>query len=218
MKRIWDLSEGEVLALTDEQVARFVDIECAHEGAPILPEHPGQKPVAEDPEPDQTLYSVTGVSYYFTDKSVADTLSAALSGASRFDTRKFGNVTVAIEPPSYAGDAGAVNTHLVVSMRAHDAHRDAIQANANLLGQWESDIRDYESALRKRHDAAQGVYNVINEARETAALLQRLEAALAEYVSLADGDEAIALRFLYKAYPEASEFEKFGPTPADLNE
>ena len=215
MKRIWDLNDEEVLSLTDEQVARFVDIECAHEGAPIEPDYPGPKPEVEDPECDQVLYNVTGVPYYFDDKAVADALAAAFTGARMFDTKKIGTIEVVRDIPSYHSpqDFGTVSTKAVVSMQSYDKHREAIEANAALIRKWESAKSEYDSAIRERRKAADSVYEYVAEARKRDMRRKQLEKALAEYVALADGDETIALRFLHSAYPDAADFEQFGPVP-----
>jgi hypothetical protein len=214
MRRIHDLNDDEVLALTDTQVDRFVDIECAVAGVPLLPDYPGLKPVLESPPTDQVLYSVVGVSDYFEDKATADALAAALVGARRLDTTMKGGIRVASAVPSYrAEDLGAIRTIEVVSMAAYDMHREAIESNAQTTRTWEAAKREYDAALSDRNQAAEDVYARVAEARDTLAMVQRLERALAEYTALAEGNGEMALRFLHNAYPEAADFEQFGPVP-----
>ena len=40
MKRFDDLSEPEIVALSDADISRWIDLECAYEGAPLLPPCP----------------------------------------------------------------------------------------------------------------------------------------------------------------------------------
>lgn len=209
MKRIWDLDDAALLALSDEQVARFVDIECADKGVPLEPDYPGQRPTVDNPEADLTLYKVSGVDYHLADKDVADALAASLSSAKRFDTKKQGEVTVVKDLPSYVDAGGTVSTLQVVSAAAYDHHHTLIEENAAKLKTWETANREYESVTRQRNEASTGVYDAINEARERHSTEQRLEKAFADYTDLADGDKDVALRFLHNAYEEAADYPQF---------
>ena len=52
MKRYNEMTDAELLELTNEQIATLIDYECALDGVPMLPPDPGPAPPDDVPPPD----------------------------------------------------------------------------------------------------------------------------------------------------------------------
>ena len=63
MKRWYDYTDEELLEIhgDPEAFAKLLDLECAYEGAPLMPEDPGPKPEVCAAQHDVTLYAVGGI-------------------------------------------------------------------------------------------------------------------------------------------------------------
>jgi hypothetical protein len=206
MKPFHELTEDELIALTDEQVTFYIDFACAEAGVPLLPPTiPGNGPTPPK-VPTINVYKVAGVS--FTDVADAEKLQAfILTLLSRGDEKYLDGRW---REPKYFQPKGDADTYTITTStsmteaqaRAHlaalDAHEEAKNAHENAT-------RKYREILEKRKSYAKDVHDAISEAHSKRYRRDELQALFDRYVELAGGDRMIAARFLERAKPEARE-------------
>jgi hypothetical protein len=203
MKSFHDLTDAEVLALTPAEVERYIDVECAQQGVPLLPPEPIEPEYDPEPEADVIVFSISGVSYSFTDRDAAVAIAAAVSGANRVDTA---GTPARISPvPSYYEDAGELKEKRVLSEAAYVTARAVIEGNQAKKDCYEEAVKEFKNARTRRAEVAEEVYERRREVTDKAARKTFLDTQYARYLDLAGGDSAVATRFLIDAYPDATE-------------
>jgi hypothetical protein len=205
MKRIYDITDAEVLALTDEQINRFVDIECANEGVPLLPDYPVAPEYDDEPAPDATVYGVSGVSGYFANQEQALSVIAALAGCEIVSVG-YGSPKVIKSRESWEEKPSTLTEVAAWSESGYDAQREVIENNKRKKAEYDSLLSDYRSALDKRNKTSSAVYSHIEEIRATESRRQVLAREFDRYKELADGDADIAVKFLLAAHDDAVDF------------
>jgi hypothetical protein len=212
---MYDLTEAEVLALTDAETERLVDIACAEAGVPLLPPRPDDVELLPVDQPDALAWQVSGIDGAFTDK---DEANAALSALTSFTSRVNLSSSYGKEPrritelPSY-NVTPELTEHAAWSQEGYDANREALETNKRRQNEYDASMREYRSAVEKRNEAGKKVYDYLSEVKETAARKALLTEQLARYEELADGDTNIALRFLHTANEDAQDLGF--PLPAE---
>ncbi len=204
MKRFDELSDAEVLALTDEQIAYYHDFACAEEGAPLMPPPVGPAPEVVEAQQDMKIYTVGGVS--FATMEDASLVADAMNSCRRLTTEyaRGGSyrdkVAKAVDAPE------SVTTESVYSQAMWDSVRQKVTAYNEAKAAWEKRRDDYSKAAELRSRVTAWISQCIESVRETDIERQRCEAEFARYVEIAQGDRAMARAFLIKARPEAAQF------------
>ena len=199
MKRIYELDETELLALSDEDVKKYVDYECALEGVPMLPPSPGIKPSKDAPAPDAQVYSIAG--FLTLDAEHAARILAALESGKLF-TESYANNDYGTKfLESIAGDS--YHSPKIESRRIHspeqwDRIKDVQSEFVTKLKAWEKVNSDYDKALSERKKISDNVWDKINEARDHSYERDSLRREFVRYLELAEGNHQIALNFLKK--------------------
>ena len=194
------LTREEVVALTDEQLKRYVDYACAEQGIPMFP-----APVA--PTNPYSLEK-TDLAYglpsgFVKDKEVVDAISALLAKTTVFES-------------SYDYNGGGYNYRFLEPSREISVKAERFYLKTDLasakdgLRKYESEKGSFEKLeqeYRKANDQRRVIVDEINEyvwgiQRESQKIIE-LNTRLDEYKAIAKGDEDLAKRFLIKAYPEA---------------
>lgn len=198
------LSDAEVVALNDEQVKFYMDLACAEDGAPLLPPDPGPEPEPIEKVRDVTVYSVEGI--HFATQEAAQEVAALLATLPRVDLTyaRGGHYSDQVAKP----DTGAVATSSTqaYSLAGWDQARERVTAHNSKVEQYEKDREAYNKAAETRSRVTEWISTRIREAHESEWTRGRMEAEFERYVALAEGDRAMARRFLLKAHPEAEKF------------
>lgn len=209
MKRINELTESELLELTDEQISNMVDYECAVEGVPMLPPHPGPAPFVEKCKPDIDIYTVGGV-YCATAEDAARILDAIANATTIFKTDGYSDDKryIAIPPGDYYYPK--VEIEKGISATAYAAWKDQNAGLKELIGAYKEQRSTYDDAYKSREEIVQRVNNFISDARRNSYTRDCLRADFARYMELAEGNRRIALNFLEKVkdlsdFPELKE-------------
>ncbi len=202
MKNFDDLTDEEVLALSDDDVQRYIDRECAEAGIPLL-DHPGPKPDDSPLAGDLKTFEVSGV--FFTDKMEAMEICDAINKcASRVSIGY-------VSGPSYQkkaapADANVAITETMVLSEAAANNRAAAIAAA------ERRKKDYEARLVAFNNAGYSRNRIADEITgrvEAVAGKERLKADVRrqheKYLELAEGNRRTAARFLLAAIKNARE-------------
>jgi len=205
MKRFDDLTAGELLSLTDEQVQFHIDRECAEEGVPLLPPGPGAEPVKPIAPKDVTTYNVGGIA--FAKREDAEKVAALVSASERMGTEyasyKDGDYSKVARP---ATDEVTVTTEAHFSREAYDRVRVALGSYADAKKRWDAGEKARTDAATGRARIAEHVTGKIDAARTEQYRSEQAKAEFARYVTLADGDTVLARRFFDKARPNDGKY------------
>lgn len=210
MKRFTDFTDKELVALTDENIVTLIDYECALEGVPLLPPHPGPKPQKTTAPPSTTAYEISG--RFVLDTDHATRIMEALASGPLF-TSTYPNSDYYTKYLVVA-DTPSVTTCKIYSPEEWLAIEAEYKTYADRLKVWESFNTEYTEALKGRTRISDNVYEAIADARSRINKLQRLREELARYLVLAEGDRIIALKFLGNAH-DVSRYPEFQLDPLD---
>lgn len=203
MRAFEDLSNEEILALTDEDIQRYCDLACAQEGAPLLPPEPGEKPVKPDHEPDVPVFSAGGE--YFLSQEVALGVAEAIN-AGRPVTWDYAGGWPHKRITGTKEYAEAVAASRFFSAAKWEEVKGEILAHEEAKTRWEKEKKEYDEAVKARSRVTEWIWDKISEVREAERQRERFTSLLTRYLDLADGDEVVARKFLFDAHPEARDF------------
>lgn len=209
MKLLNDYTGQEIENLTDEQVSKLIDLECAEEGVPFLPPQP-VKPEVPLPEPDLKLFGVPGTDLYF--EFEADAVSV------RADLRSRKPVTVEREY-MFGWNVGSVSwprpitklTDDIEVVRVHrretlDKFKDQAARIKEQTENYDADEKAFSKIAESRQRIADYVWKTVNKALSWKQKRNQLAEAFERYFNMAECDLAVALRFFEKSNPEYVEY------------
>ena len=203
IKLLKDYTGRELESLTDEQVNKVVDLECADAGAPLEQEAPAPY-VSTKPEKDVTLYTVDGVSYHFQNQADAVAVAEFISRFPLFDN-DYLHLSGAAGYEHYAHQRDrdvTVGTIKTYSASIVPGIKEALIKDGNEKARFEKESKEYKESESARSTVRERVWNAIIEARDFASTRERHVRELNRYVELADKNFAVGLRFFEKRYPE----------------
>jgi len=213
MKQITELTEKEILALTDDQLLNMVKYKMAEDGIKILekPEQPTYQPL---PVKDDIAFSIGGLNFYTKDEKVAKELSALmmksgdkflnssyttdynnkfLKEMDEYSIKSFGKIE---EVDFYTRDRiGVIN--------------EIVARNKKLKEDYEAKLAEYNAANDEADYIRIDIYDRFREVRDKFAKMDELKHMYGVYLSLADGNATIAMNFLKKAYNVSEEAEYY---------
>jgi hypothetical protein len=208
MQRIFELTDAQIIALSTEQIDRFIDVECLVQGIPLLPT---EKPVAPEvvkPEPDAEYWTVGG--FHFSDEKQAMVIlnelrRSKLIGAT-YKSGSGGDSFYVIESlASY--HAPYIKAERAFSPDRWDEVAKQVDEYGRAMTVYKEQKAEYDSACKKREEASSRVWNYVDSIRTLAMKRCRLKDEFARYVVLASGDKEMAWNFFVAAYPEARDHE-----------
>jgi hypothetical protein len=200
MKRIYEMTENEKLDLTDEEVARLIDYECALDGVPMLPPDPGPKPQRVEMNPDCRVYEIAG--FMVKEADAAAKILEAFQGAQLYrEAYPSGDYSTKYLNPLLAGDYNLpkIETKQIHSAEQWDQIKGSWEQSKAATTQWDSINTLYQKALKERAATSDSVWEQIRNARSDRYSRNQLREEFARYLDLADGNRGIAYRFLEKA-------------------
>lgn len=200
MKTLNNLTEAELIALTEETLERLIDIECAERGIPMLP----AEPMLTDEEPleyDCIAYTISGYSYEFRERADAEAVAQLINGKPRAKYTYNGS-------PFYENEFAG----WTLEERASVSEKAIMSASQRLATKAERLKRKKE---KEEYDRLHGEFvKILNQRNEVGeevrdrywgALRRQRDrdehrAHFARYLQLADGNREIAYRFFEKSY------------------
>jgi hypothetical protein len=192
------MDKTEILSLTNEQIETLIDYECALGGVPLLPIKP-VKPDDYKPKPDLTVYTVG--EYTFKTAEEAGRVLEFLQAFTLYKTEYIhgSGLTKRLIPTN---DYSKPKVEIVEVFSPE--HWDKVKSDhvkyESENSKYEADMKEYNNACSGRSDIAEGVWEVVNNARNEQRNKERLTAEFNRYLGLADGNTTIAMRFLVKAH------------------
>ncbi len=231
MQRFYELSDKEVRELTDDQMQDWINIECAHEGAPMLPPVPPEPVRPSEMQPDTVYYRVVSddaswsasAVATFTDEADAIGLVAAMRGLKSLGMSKS---TAANSDYQVVSESPPELT--VKRLEGFtEAHNDAIASLAHEYGE-KKNVYDEARAARdkaaKARDAvASSLWRRWHETRDQHIRNEHKRVEFGEYMEIAGNDRSMAYAFLLKAHPDFPEdypelHKEFDPSAIESDE
>jgi hypothetical protein len=200
MKRYSEMTPEELVALTDDQVRRLIDIEIAFAAI---------KPVEVPVEPTLEAAGITA--------SVIGYKVGELVFLDEKDARAVAALPVLKEAYSYGIsynhrwlEPSECKVEKAAFYKQEDVLRigSALKENESRRNVYDKQKSDYDEYLRKTTDISSGVWRAVKEARDKLAEIEAAKRAYQKYLGLADGDHQIARKFFqdaFKSYEELVE-------------
>lgn len=201
MKNHTELTNAELLALTPQGIADLIDFECAVAGIPLLPSFP-VKPVKPAFVKDVTLYNVSGL--HFIDETEAMNVMKVLLDCNLVDTNGWGDTTRTCELSEY--NKPKVETTQVYSQEQYSRIEQDIKYFNKLEDDYNQEMSEYNRILKLREEIAAEIQNKVDDLQLREARKEALITMFERYLTLADGNKAIALKFLNNAQSDAIDY------------
>lgn len=210
MKKITEMTEQEILALTDEDVQKMIKLRMMEEGIKIM-DRP-QAPKLFDIEPgDLKVFTIPFLGdFAFTSIEEANAVAEALQNAKtlrkvEYDWSKTGSdykYLVKKEKYSYSNSPDfSVNSDFVYSQELYTKISVFLAQNKVLKEQAQKDKEEYDVQLG---EASEIISEIHSRLKEVKAKYKRLEWLVykfaSDYYPLSDNNEDMAIKFMDKAY------------------
>lgn len=202
MKRIFDLSKAELVALTTEEVNRYIDVECAIESIPLLPAKPVEPSIVK-PSPDTTIYTIGD--FNFLDVSQAQAVVDLIQTLDPYATEYVGTSTFGYALTIKEKDKShlAIGSSSVYAQDYWNEVKDQVAAHAKSKKEYDDAQSEYKSIEKERKEIEDRVWERVNDAQAEASRIKSLKEKFERYIDLADGDKHMAWKFLTNADPGA---------------
>ena len=219
MKKIGEMTEQEVLALSEQDVQNMIKFRMMEEGIKIL-DKPKKPELFEFEPADQKVYVIPVLDgYAFTDFAEAQKVADALREAKSFrkvdyDWNKLGSNFKYLEKKdryTYNNEGDfSISEINVYSNKLYANIVDFAAQNKAMNKQIEKDIKAYEDAYAAASDITLEIRSRVTEVREKYERLERLTHSFAnDYYPLSDNNEEMAMKFMSKAFTLTDDEEKY---------
>lgn len=219
MKKINEMTEQEILALSEQDVQNMIKFRMMEEGIKVIDKP--KKPELFEIEPaDQKVYVIPVLDgYAFTDFAEAQKVADALREAKSFrkvdyDWNKLGSNFKYLEKKdryTYNNEGDfSISEISVYSSKLYANIVDFAAQNKAMQKQVEKDMAEYDNAYAAASDITLEIRNRISEVREKHERLERLMHSFAnDYYPLSGNNEQMAMKFMSKAFTLTDDEEKY---------
>lgn len=198
MKRLTAYTRAELAELTEDEIQKLIDLECASEGIALLPPKPEKTPELELPEPDLKAYVVAGI--IVSDMKHASRLLETITSGTIFKSDYSGDYNRKYLKPLKQADYNypKIEQESYYSPELYDELKRREKAHKEQYGAWKQLEKQYDEALEARQSIASEVFKAINEARDYYFEIERIRSQFERYLVLAENNRQIAMNFLEK--------------------
>lgn len=219
MKKINEMTEQEILALSEQDVQNMIKFRMMEEGIKVIDKP--KKPELFEIEPaDQKVYIIPVLDgYAFTDFAEAQKVADALREAKSFrkvdyDWNKLGSNFKYLEKKdryTYNNEGDfSISEISVYSSKLYANIVDFAAQNKAMQKQVEKDMAEYDNAYAAASDITLEIRSRISEVREKHERLERLMHSFAnDYYPLSGNNEEMAMKFMSKAFTLTGDEEKY---------
>lgn len=219
MKKINEMNEQEILAMTEEDVQKLIKLHLMEQGIKLL-DKPKQPELFEIEPADVECYTIPLLDgFAFTDREEAEKVQQALRNATslrkiEYDWKKANDEYKYLEKKkrySYKGESDfAIHSMFVYSTELYNKIIDFVAKNKTMKEQSAKDKQEYENNLKNSKDAISEIRQRVSDIRNKYARLDDLARRFAvDYYPLSDNNEEMAIRFLEKAYSLTEEEKEY---------
>ena len=219
MKKINEMTEQEILALSENDIQNMIKFRMMEEGIKVIDKP--KKPELFEIEPaDQKVYVIPVLDgYAFTDFAEAQKVADALREAKSFrkvdyDWNKLGSNFKYLEKKdryTYNNEGDfSISEISVYSSKLYANIVDFAAQNKAMQKQVEKDMAEYDNAYAAASDITLEIRSRISEVREKHERLERLMHSFAnDYYPLSGNNEEMAMKFMSKAFTLTGDEEKY---------
>lgn len=196
--------DDQLVTLTEDEIARWVEIQAACVGVELLPPDPGPKPVMEVPAPDTTIYRMKfgwRFSIDFVDADAAARLRDVLVAVSDKRTEAVAEEHVEHITATDPGEIPGIEARRVYSIAQWRGQKELHTRLAKDVERWEKASKEYERVRKERAAIRVELRDLIDAAEARRAHIVRAQAVLDQYLKLAEGVREIALVFMANSSP-----------------
>jgi hypothetical protein len=197
MKRLEDHTDEELVSLSQQQIQDLIDLECAHEGIPLLPEMP-KKPEIKKPEPDLTLYEVPDAC--FQNQEDANRVIDLMNSLPRMHQEYYGKGYVKSKELETIRMKKEFSEEARIRTKAQTASANEAE------NRYEKEKKTYDDIANQRKDVIDKVTEAVNEAFYEFRKISQYKKQYTRYLQLSEGEKDIALNFMRAAHPGEDEF------------
>lgn len=199
--KIFDqLTDNELLELTQEQIDWYIKLKKAESGIRIIT-CPTMPETREIPGTDLVLYDVSG--FNFIDRETAEEVSKFInSKIAKAYTVDYdwgvGSDKKYAKP--FTGNLVDVKLENVYSETTYNSIKNILISNEKIMRAFKDLKNEYDDMEEKATEIVDKIYNTINEARGRKQQYEEYVIRIQEYLRLANGDTKVAWNFFDKAY------------------
>jgi len=210
MKKITEMTEQEILALTEEDVQKIIKLRMMEEGIKIM-DKPKVPELFEIAPADVQIFTIPILDgFAFTDMEEVTKVAEVLQNVNSlrkvdYDWNKLGSdykYLTKKERYAFRGDSDFdVQSGWVYSSELYAKIADFAVQNKAMKEQAEKDKKEYESQLQEASGITTEIRERVSEVRSKYMRLNDLTKRFAiDYFPLSDNNEDMAIRFMTKAY------------------
>jgi hypothetical protein len=217
MKNITELTEQEILALTDEDVLTMIKLRKAEEGIKLL-EKPTEPELFTIEPPDMVVYSceLFGSFAFSSPSDMEELVTFIKSKQGKFIVDyNYGQLDSSFKFASeklskYSSDWSEIKSQRVYSFELYNKIADKAKHNKKMQEDYDKSYKEYTAAINE----AKWIEDEINDrVREVAdkyySLNRHCYRFKHDYMPLSKNDETIAMSFMVKAYNLTDEQQEY---------
>lgn len=219
MKKINEMTEQEILAMTEEDVQKLIKLHLMEQGIKLL-EKPKKPELFEIEPADIECYTIPLLDgLAFINREEAEKVQEALRNATslrkvEYDWNKFNGEYKYLEKKkrySYKGESDfTIQSMFVYSPELYNKIVDFVVQNKAMVEQVAKDQKEYDENLKNSADAISEIRQRVSDIRNKYARLDDLSRRFAvDYYPLSDNNEEMAIKFLEKAYSLTEEEKEY---------
>ena len=194
------LTDNELLELTQEQIDWYIKLKKAENGIRII-SCPPMPETREIPATDLILFDVCG--FNFIDRETAEEVAKFINSkiakaySVNYDWSVGGDKKYA---KPFTGNLVDVKLENVFSEMLYNSIKDVMISNEKIMRAYKDLKNEYDDMEEKATEIVEKIYKVINEARARKHQYEEYIIRIQEYLRLANGDTKVAWNFFDKAY------------------
>lgn len=207
MKQITELTEIEILALTDEQLSNMVKYKMAEDGIKIL-DVPIEPTYAPMPAKEVQVFKVKGIDNYFWSNADAEKVGQLLKQLKgNMCSTAYPNYDYSLAWAEKESETnysfskyGDVEPTMIYEKHVVLGIADLVERNKVAKKAYEAELKEYKDAENASSDIKSLIYGTYHEMAKKYAKMDDMKYQYEKYVKLADGHALTAMRFLKNAY------------------
>lgn len=214
MKKITELTEQEILNLSNENIEAMIKFEKAEQGIKMLnrPEEPKYIPIP--PKTCDVYYSHVLGELCFTDVSEIKIVLDVLRNAKTIGQKKYSSngsyMTKTLKPQYSSDDWDKIMSERVFEEDIYNQIKKDIQSNQVLKNDFEKLVKEYDSQESQTTEIVDSIYDRVREVKSKYDVLERYCLLMrTEYIIIAENNEKMAMKFLDKAYNLTEEQKEY---------
>jgi len=195
--RFSDLAIGEKLELTDEEVNKFIELECAFEGVKLIP--CPEVPVEPKMEKKETYYQIDYISdLQFRNMEDAVKVLELLKTCEMVGISYLGNYNY-IKGKNFDRQ---INTYTAYSKEDVEANKEELEGYKRKKSSYDELKKEYDKELELKTLIEDKIWDEVNHLRSIKQMQDDIIVTYQKYYVMAKEDSVIAMQFLRNAYSD----------------